>query len=104
MDIEDQLRAALAPREPRPGFDQRVMTRLKVGRPAPARRGWRIATTLAATLAAAAFALHWQVEQQRQRRAGEQLQLALQITSFELNQVQQKLVRPDAMPNQENGS
>jgi hypothetical protein len=104
MDIEEHLRAALAPREPRPGFDERVMTRLKVGRPAPVRRSWRIAAALAATLVGAAFALHWQLVQQRERQAGQQLLLALQITSSELNQVQQKLVHLDTTHAQENGS
>jgi hypothetical protein len=104
MDIEQQLRAALAPRAPRPGFDERVMARLKVGKPAPARRGWRIAAALAATVFAVAFAVHWQLVQQRQRHAGEQLMLALQITSTELNQVQQKLVHVETTQPQENGS
>lgn len=104
MDIEEQLRAALAPREPRPGFDERVMSRLKVGKPTPARRAWRIATALAATLVGVAFAVHWQLVQQRERHAGEQLLLALQITSFELNHVQQKLVLAETTQPQENGS
>jgi hypothetical protein len=39
--------------------------------------------------------------QQREAHARDQLLLALQITSFELNQVQQKLVRTD---KQENGT
>lgn len=104
MDIEQQLRAALAPREPRPGFDERVMTRLKVGKPAPVRNRWRVVAALAATVLAVTFGLQWQMEQQRQRRSGEQLLLALEITSSKLNRVQQKLVRPDTPSHQENGS
>ncbi len=50
---------------------------------------------LAATVIAAAFGLHWYAVQQREAHAQAQLLLALQITSYELDQVQQKLVRND---------
>jgi hypothetical protein len=107
MDIEDRLRESLAAREPDPDFDARVMARLAAGATPvamakPQRRfAWRVPAALAATVFAAAFGLHWYAVQQREAHTRAQLLLALQITSFELNQVQQKLVRTD---KQENGT
>lgn len=107
MDIEDRLRESLAAREPDQDFDARVMARLAAGATAvvaakPRRRfAWRVPAALAATVFAAGFGLHWYTVQQREARLHEQLLLALQITSYELNQVQQKLVRTDI---QENGT
>ncbi len=60
----------------------------------PPRRAWRVPAALAASVIAAAFGLHWYSVQQREAQAREQLLLALQITSYELNQVQRRLVRP----------
>jgi hypothetical protein len=107
MDIEDRLRESLAAREPDQDFDARVMARITAGAKAtpalkPQRRfAWRVPAAIAATVFAAAFGLHWYSVQQREAHARDQLLLALQITSFELNQVQQKLVRTD---KQENGT
>ncbi len=105
MDIEDRLRESLAAREPDQDFDARVMARLAAGATAiakPQRRfAWRVPAALAATVFAAAIGLHWYSVQQREAHTRDQLLLALQITSFELNQVQQKLVRTD---KQENGT
>ncbi len=105
MDIEDRLRESLAAREPDQDFDARVMARITAGAGAvakPRRRfAWRLPAALAATVFAAAFGLHWYSVQQREAQTRDQLLLALQITSFELNQVQQKLVLTD---RQENGT
>jgi hypothetical protein len=67
----------------------------------PARRSWRVPVALAATVLAAAFGLHWYSVQQREAHAREQLMLALQITSYELNQVQRRLARTET---QEDGT
>jgi hypothetical protein len=64
--------------------------------------GWTAA--LAATVFAAAFGLHWHVERQRAAHNQEQLMLALAITSYELDQMQQKLARNDQFGSQENGT
>jgi hypothetical protein len=106
MDIEDRLRESLAAREPDQDFDARVMARITAGAASAAttkqrRFTWRVPAALAATVFAAAFGLHWYSVQQREAHARDQLLLALQITSFELNQVQQKLVRTEI---QENGT
>lgn len=102
MDLERQLRDSLAPREPGAEFESAVMAQLARRQAAPPRRrGWRLPAALAATVLAAAFGLHWYVVQQREARAHQQLLLALQITSYELNQVQRKLVPNDT---QENGT
>ncbi|MEJ0099710.1 MAG: hypothetical protein WDO12_08235 [Pseudomonadota bacterium] len=96
MDIEQRLRGSLAARDPGMEFDDAVIARLtrKQGMP-PRRSTWRVPAALAATVVAAAFGLHWYVVQQREAHAHAQLVMALQITSYELDQVQQKLVRND---------
>jgi len=93
MDLERQLRDSLAARDPGAEFESAVLARLPERGAAPARRDrrrWPMA--LAATVLAAAFGLHWYGVQQRSASAHRQLLLALQITSYELDQVQQKLV------------
>jgi hypothetical protein len=95
MDIERQLRDSLAARDPGTQFDDAVLARLAPTRQRPPRRTWRVPAALAATLLVAAIGVNWQLTQQRQARAGEQLMLALQITSYELNQVQRKLARTE---------
>lgn len=111
MDIEQRLRDSLAPRAAPPDFESAVMARVRdttvsstAAVPA-ARRGlhWRIPAALAATVLAAASGLHWYAEQQRAAQAGEQLRLALAITSDQLSQVQQKLTRAAPNPTEENG-
>lgn len=95
MDIERQLRDSLAARDPGTEFDAAVLARLAQKEPPPRRRTWRMPAALAAAVIATAFGLHWHFEQQRAVRAGEQLTLALQITSYQLNQVQRKLARTE---------
>lgn len=110
MDIEQRLRGALAPREPDADFEARVMARLSVvgGATVPSRRRftWRVPAAIAATCCAVAFAAHWYVVQQRAAHANQQLMLALEITSAQLNLVQQKLVHIETVEPeiQENGS
>ena len=100
MDLERQLREGLAAREPGADFETAVMARLAQRRAVPVRRhGWRVPAALAATVLAAAFGLHWYLVQQRQAHTHQQLLLALQITSYELNQVQQKLAPNDTKEN-----
>ncbi len=100
MDVEQRLRESLAARDPGTDFDTAVMTRLARQQAAPPRRrAWRVPAALAATVLAAAFGLHWYAVRQREARAHEQLLLALQITSYELNQAQLKLVRYDIQEN-----
>ncbi len=110
MDIELRLRSALAPRQPEADFEARVMARLSVvgGATVPSRRRftWRVPASLVATVCAVAFALHFPAVQQREAHAGQQLALALEITSAQLNLVQQKLVHTETIEPevQENGS
>lgn len=109
MDIEQRLRESLAAREPDSDFEEAVMARLgqapRFGTTRPRRRPvWHWTAALAATVFAAAFGLHWHVERQRAAHNHEQLMLALAITSYELDQVQQKLTRNDQFGSQENGT
>jgi hypothetical protein len=96
MDIERQLRDSLAARDPGTQFDDAVLARLTLARQRPPRRTWRVPAALAATLLVVAVGVNWHLAEQRQARAGEQLMLALQITSYELNQVQRKLARTES--------
>ncbi len=102
MDLERQLRDSLAASEPGAQFESAVMARLSARQAASHRRSaWRVPVALAASLVAAAFGLHWYVVQQREAHAHQKLMLAMQITSYELNQVQRKLAPNDT---QENGT
>jgi hypothetical protein len=112
MDLEQRLRDSLAAREPGEDFEAAVLAKLQQraqqtaqqDAPAPRRRiSWRIPAALAATALAAAVGVHW-AEEQRVTRNQEQLLLALAITSYELNQMQQRLIRNDTSPVQENGT
>jgi hypothetical protein len=95
MDLERQLRENLAAREPDADFEARVMAGLARQRTAAPRRQhkWRWTAALAASALAAATGLQWYAVQQREARAHQQMLLAMQITSFELNQLQQRLTR-----------
>lgn len=107
MSIEDDLRAALAPRDPGPAFTHTVLARIDADRsaapPALARRRWQLPAAFAASLLVAVTGLgllHAQRARQHREEA-QQLQLALAITSQRLNQVQQLLHRPR---HEENGT
>jgi hypothetical protein len=102
MDMEHKLRAALQPQDPGPDFTAAVMARVPA-QPAAARRRspWLAPLAMAATLATVAIGVNWHLGQQRAEKAGAELALALQITSFELSQLQQKLA---PAPAKENGS
>ncbi len=103
MDLEHQLRERLRAQDPGPDFAAGVIARLETPLAAqrPRASSWRIPVALAATLVAVAFGLHWHLERQRVSDAQAQLTLALQITSYELNEIQRRLARTDT---QENGS
>lgn len=108
MDTEQRLRESLAAREPPAGFEDAVLARVRAVQPVvPAARrrpAWRWPAALAATVLAAAVGLQWYESRQHAEQSYEQLVLALAITSNELNQVQQRLVRPASPNTQENGT
>jgi hypothetical protein len=88
-DLELQLRAALARKEPAPGFAQRTIARAQ-----PARRpaGMWLSLALAATLLLS-FGVHRVREHRRGEAAKQQLMLALKITSEKLAVVEKALDR-----------
>ena len=103
MNIEDTLRTTLRPEDPGPEFTARVMAGIDAGKQSRQKRGWRLPLALAASVLVAAFGLvmlQQQAEQRRIESAQQQLRLALEITSEQLNQVQQRLARNG---NEENG-
>ena|SRR6187455_230000 len=103
MNIEDTLRTTLRPEDPGPEFTARVMAGIDAGKQPRQKRGWRLPLALAASVLVAAFGLvmlQQQAEQRRIESAQLQLRLALEITSEQLNQVQQRLARNG---NEENG-
>jgi hypothetical protein len=101
MDLERQLRDSLAARDPDGEFEARVLARLAHQQSGPPHRirSWRVPAALAASVFAAAIGLNWYFVQQRDARAHQQLLLAMQITSLELTQVQQKLTRNGPQEN-----
>lgn len=100
-DFEDQLRRALARRDPSPDFAARVLARVsKTSRPrhqSPAWLDWRPWTALAvaASLLIAATGLDLDRRDRIARQEGEearaQLIQALSITSTELNKIHKKV-------------
>jgi hypothetical protein len=97
MDIERSLRTALRPVDPSADFVAGVMARVAVEQQARRRRArWQMPLALAASLMIAAIGLKIAMQQreaQRVETARQQLALALEITSSQLNQLQQKLNR-----------
>ena len=104
MNIEDTLRTALRPEDPGTDFTARVMARIDAGEQQRQKQGRMLPMALAASVLVAAFGmvmlLQQQAEQRRIESAQQQLRLALEITSEQLNQVQQRLARNG---NEENG-
>jgi hypothetical protein len=101
MDIEESLRRALRAEEPAPDFTQRVMARVAAQPQARRRARWQVPLALAASCVLAVVALGI-VQQQREAQrlhSAQQLAIALEITSSQLNQVQQKLNRTQDMEN-----
>jgi len=109
-DFEQQLRAGLRPGEPPAGFADRLMQRLAEEEAAPqpkviampkprwwqpSAQKWAIAATLLAVASGGAV-VERQMEQRRAERAAgeqarEQVMFALQITSEQLQHVNQKI-------------
>ncbi|MFO1503674.1 MAG: hypothetical protein U1F39_07635 [Steroidobacteraceae bacterium] len=102
MDIEESLRRALRVEEAPPDFTGRVMARVEARAQAPRRARWRVPMALAASLllVAVGLGIAQQQHEARRRQSAQQLAIALEITSSQLNQVQQKL---NHRPNTENG-
>lgn len=105
MDIEESLRRALRAEEPPPDFTHRVMAqveqRVQAQSRARRRARWQVPLALAASLLVAAVGLGI-VQQQREAQrlhSAQQLAIALEITSSQLNQVQQKLNRNQTTEN-----
>ncbi|MDQ2945444.1 MAG: hypothetical protein M3Y27_05790 [Acidobacteriota bacterium] len=98
MDFEDQLRSALARKEPPAGFAERVAAESirRDGWPSGRRNFWKTwaAGCIAASLLAGAFEMR-QVESRRERDKGQaartQLLQALRITGAKLHHIQQKV-------------
>ena len=101
MDIEESLRRALRAEEPPPDFTSRVMAKLAVTAQARRRARWQVPLALAASVVLAVVGLGI-VQQQREAQrlhSAQQLAIALEITSSQLNQVQQKLNRKQTTEN-----
>jgi len=101
MDIEESLRRALRVEEPPPDFTRRVMAKVATAAQARRRARWHLPLALAASVVLAVVGLGI-VRQQReaqQLHSAQQLAIALEITSSQLNQVQQKLNRKQELEN-----
>lgn len=101
MDIEESLRRALRVEEPPPDFTSRVMAKVAASSQARRRARWHVPLALAASVLVVAVGLGI-VRQQReaqQRHSAQQLAIALEITSAQLNQVQQRLNRNQTTEN-----
>ena len=101
MDIEESLRRALRVEEPPPDFTQRVMARVNAQSQARRRARWHLPLALAASgvLAVVALGIVQQQREAQRLQSAQQLAIALEITSSQLNPVQQKLNRGQNMEN-----
>ena len=96
-DLEQQLRRALARKDPSPWFEAKVLAAVSARQ--PIRRSWweRLRWATAPLAAAVILALFvWQHERaDAERRAGlearARLQLALKVTKVKLEKIQQKV-------------
>ena len=107
MNLENDLRRALRPEEPPPGFADRILARTAQSlSPVQPRRWWQfrrlvlvpaLATALA--IALTVTAVGWQrYEQQRAFEARRQLITALAVTQTSLQKAQQRIRRVSAKP------
>jgi hypothetical protein len=92
-DFEQQIRNALARKEPSFGFETRVLAAAR--RPNVRHGVWRWASALAAGIVLV-MGITWEHERAVQERAAgeaakERLKLALKITSMKLSKIQQKV-------------
>jgi len=90
MNLEDEIRSALRPKEPSPEFTERVLARV-YGMPVrPAPRPWvRWVAALAACILLASGAMGYR--QYRGERAKAQVLLAFRIAGGKLNKAQKKV-------------
>lgn len=95
MKIEESLRQALRAEEPRADFTNRVLTQVSANAQAPRLRRWRLPAALAAALVMATIGLGVMQQQREAQRlnSAQELAIALEITSSQLNQVQRMLNR-----------
>ena len=107
MDIEQQLRDALRPDDPGPDFTNAVLQQVARREVAAARRlrQWRWPAALAASVAIAVvgFSMVQELREQQRAQVAQQLAVALEITSAQLNAVQQRLNHNDQNVQKENG-
>ena len=96
MNLEEELRAALRPREPSPDFAGRVIAAAAHQSVRPARRAWTrwVAAIAAGVVLTAGAAGYRQYEGER---AKSQVLLALRITAAKLGKAQKKVLMLNAM-------
>jgi hypothetical protein len=97
MNLETELKAALKRQNPGPGFANRVVA-ATVPRKRTPMAVW--AAAMAAMLVAG-VAINTEYQHRRAERAGEQVMLALRITSEKLNAARAKVLRLDALENED---
>ncbi|MCX6621111.1 MAG: hypothetical protein NTY38_08525 [Acidobacteria bacterium] len=90
--FEDELRNALKPVEPPPGFAERVMARVEARRTRPRYRWAAIAAVLLLT---AGLGYRQHVQRQRALEAKEQLMLGLRIAGSRLREIRSQILRED---------
>ena len=104
MRLEQELRRALARKDPPAGFDERVLSRIAAGEivsVTPPARGWsRVALPLAASVMLAIGATYYaqryeqqqaRLQQARTEQAAHEVVLALQIASEKISAAQAKV-------------
>ena len=86
-DFEQQLKDALAPKQPPAWLEAQVVARATAKRPRLGLFRWVVATAFAIAIAASVWTDHREYVQGEAAKA--QLQLALKVTAKELGKIQQ---------------
>jgi len=90
FDFEQELKSAMARKEPAKGFTERVLSQVAQAPRKPVSRGWA-SLAVAASLFAGMFGVIRYEEHRKGEQAKEQLMLALRITARTLDTVERKL-------------
>ena len=90
FDFEQELKNALARKEPAKGFTERILRQASAVPPKLALRGWA-SLAVAASLFAGMFGIVRYEEHRKGEQAKDQLMLALRITAKTLDTVERKL-------------
>jgi len=93
MNLDDELRAALRPEDPSPGFAERVIARAQSSRPPKQVMPRFIWAAALAAMLAIGFTGAYEYRQMKAEKASRDALIALRIASEKLNLARDKVLR-----------